>query len=191
MCQCVCTRRGDRCEGNTHSGTLLSDSKTNGGDRCTHSFCLQNSECGRERCVRVKVEAVEKERKRWRETRGRRDSQKEKNVSSRGGEHIEAVSSTCKLCVNTAEGLYANRAVTLAFRDVPHPLAPPNRLIRQTQAFFVFLSEALGILVHYYYHCYYYYCHYFFFFFFFFKLINFSHSWGILQPCLWNQKWIF
>lgn len=98
------------------------------------TFCLQNSECGRERCVRVKVEAAEKERKRWWETRGGRESQKEKNVSSRGGEHIEAISSTCKLCLNTTEGLCANRAVTLAFRDVPQPLAPLNRLIRQNQA---------------------------------------------------------
>ena len=49
-CECVCVCVfGQSSHTHSHSGIFLSDSKTNGGDRCTHNFYSQHRERERER----------------------------------------------------------------------------------------------------------------------------------------------
>ena len=44
-CECVCVCVfGQSSHTHSHSGIFLSDSKTNGGDRCTHNFYSQHTE---------------------------------------------------------------------------------------------------------------------------------------------------
>ena len=48
-CECVCVCVfGQSSHTHSHSGIFLSDSKTNGGDRCTHNFYSQHTERERE-----------------------------------------------------------------------------------------------------------------------------------------------